>query len=450
MGENTDKNKKRKRDADGSSRSSKKVAIKEDRNIKISLQESDAWAPVIASTPGLAVPASIALKCYTKSRKNAPQRAGRSGAIATNEVLLYSSEHPKLDYTAREEGAGGSDALLKHYIGVYNPVTGQLDVMESRRMVVRGSVRVHQAATEEVAAKQSVRDLRNDLGETFGTKKAKKAIASVTENAISVNRGSRLLADGAKPAKLDAAQAAVVASMAEANAGMATREALEQQADAAKPRPKANVGATELKDVYTVDNLIGSEIFKSIPVLEWQKSVKEKKNISTNSKYVSSRIVNAATVGVEKLKILRYLLLLLDLDMACKPIKGGKQLPKADELRTKLGNVPEPVVADIRRKFSDAAVMSRFKNDLLITHICALACLIDNYEVDLYDLQLDLKLGMKEMSQYFKEIGARVTDLTVQRVKDLGLDKAAASQRRMAKLKLPLEFPKVPMAGKRR
>jgi DNA-directed RNA polymerase I subunit RPA49 len=47
MGEKTDKNKKRKRDADGSSRSSKKVAIEEDRNIKISLQESDAWAPVI-------------------------------------------------------------------------------------------------------------------------------------------------------------------------------------------------------------------------------------------------------------------------------------------------------------------------------------------------------------------------------------------------------------------
>jgi DNA-directed RNA polymerase I subunit RPA49 len=241
-----------------------------------------------------------------------------------------------------------------------------------------------------------------------------------------------------------------VASMAEANAGMATRETLEQQADAAKPRPKANVEATELKDVYTVDNLIGSEVFKSIPVLEWQKSVKEKRNISTNSKYVSSRIVNAATVGVEKLKILRYLLVLLDLHMSCKPINGGKQLPKAEDLRTKLGNIPEPVVADIRRKFSDAGVMSRFRSDLLITHICALACLIDNYEVDLYDLQLDLKLGTKEMSQYFKEIGARVTDLTVQRIKDLGLDKAAASQRRMAKLKLPLEFPRVPMAGKRR
>ncbi|KAM3068108.1 DNA-directed RNA polymerase I subunit rpa49 [Clarireedia jacksonii] len=450
MGEKMDNDKKRKRDADASSRSSKKVAIEEDRDIKISLQESDAWTPVIASIPGLAIPASIIFQPYTKPRKNAPQRARRSGAIATKEALLHSSEHPKLDYTAREEEAGGSDALVKHYVGVYNPSTGQLDVMEARRMVVRGSVRAHRAATEEVAAKQSIRDLRNDLGETFGTKKAKKAIASVTENAISVNRGSRLLADGAKPAKLDAAQAAIVASMAEANAGMATREALEQQADAAKPRPKADVEATELKDVYTVENLIGIEVFKSIPVLEWQKSVKEKKNISTSSRYVSSRIINAATAGAEKLKILRYLLLLLDLHMSCKPIRGGKQLPKADDLRAKLGNVPETIVADTRRKFSDGAVMSKFKTDLLITHICALACLVDNFEVDLYDLQLDLKLSAKEMGQYFKEIGARVTDLTVQRMKDLGLDRAAASQRKMAKLKLPLEFPKVPMGGKRR
>ncbi len=83
-----------------------------------------------------------------KSRKNAPQNSAHSKEITTKELLLHSSDHPKLDYTAREEEAGGADTLLKHYVGVYDPETGKLEVMEARKMVVRGSVRAHQAAEQ--------------------------------------------------------------------------------------------------------------------------------------------------------------------------------------------------------------------------------------------------------------------------------------------------------------
>ncbi len=103
----------------------------------------------IASTPGVSIPSSIALKPYTKARRNAPQNPGRSGDIATQELLLHSSDHAKLDYTAREEEVGGANALLKHYIGVYDPDTGKLEVIEARKMVVRGSVRSQQATAED-------------------------------------------------------------------------------------------------------------------------------------------------------------------------------------------------------------------------------------------------------------------------------------------------------------
>jgi DNA-directed RNA polymerase I subunit RPA49 len=103
----------------------------------------------IVSTPGVAISSSIALKPYTKARRNAPQNPRPSGDIATKELLLHSSDHAKLDYTAREEEAGGADALLKHYVGVYDPNTGKLEVMEARKMVVRGSVRSQQATAED-------------------------------------------------------------------------------------------------------------------------------------------------------------------------------------------------------------------------------------------------------------------------------------------------------------
>jgi DNA-directed RNA polymerase I subunit RPA49 len=49
MADTIDKGKKRKRRTDGSSKPSKKVAIEEDRKIKVSLQDGDKWAPVIGT-----------------------------------------------------------------------------------------------------------------------------------------------------------------------------------------------------------------------------------------------------------------------------------------------------------------------------------------------------------------------------------------------------------------
>jgi DNA-directed RNA polymerase I subunit RPA49 len=52
MADKADKGIKRKRQAQGPSKPSKKVAIEEDRNIKISLRDAEKWAPVI----GMEVP----------------------------------------------------------------------------------------------------------------------------------------------------------------------------------------------------------------------------------------------------------------------------------------------------------------------------------------------------------------------------------------------------------
>ena len=47
MAEYVEKAKKRKRNTDGSTKPSKRVAIEEDKEIRISLSEADQWAPVV-------------------------------------------------------------------------------------------------------------------------------------------------------------------------------------------------------------------------------------------------------------------------------------------------------------------------------------------------------------------------------------------------------------------
>lgn len=285
-----------------------------------------------------------------------------------------------------------------------------------------------------------MRERRNVLGQTFGTKKARKAIASVTENAISDKSARR--ANGDKPQKLDASQAAVLSTIAEKTKNMATKAELAQQMEDTKPRPRANKDAENVQDVYTVDNLIGTEIMKSIPIKQWQDAMRAKKEVVLSSRFVALRI-SKCQANVEKLKILRYMLLMLEVINACRVMKSIRSLPRREELKQLLGDMPEAVLENIKRRFASGNEISKYNFDLMITHLCAMACLVENFEVDTFDLKEDLKLENKEMSQYFMEIGAKIAVLGDAERKRLGLEKAAAAQRKVAKLKLPLEFPKI-------
>jgi DNA-directed RNA polymerase I subunit RPA49 len=288
---------------------------------------------------------------------------------------------------------------------------------------------------------QSQKEQRDDLRREFGTKKSKKALAAITENAISQGIGT---------GKMDKVTQAMIAAMSKDAEALATRDELAAEAEAGKPRPKANLTATDIKDVYTINNLIGTDILKAVPILEWQQVLKEGKEIVVNSQYVAGRIQKVSSVP-DKLKILRYMLLLIEIYQGLKRNKHGKMLPRREQMKEIAGGMPEPVIENARRHFSTDGAVSKYQVDLLSTHICALACLVDNYTVEMYDLQSDLRLETRGMSQYFKEIGAKISALPEARRKELGLDKATATQRKIAKLNLPLEFPKVPFArGPRR
>ncbi|KAE9374433.1 hypothetical protein N431DRAFT_437864 [Stipitochalara longipes BDJ] len=448
MSDRTAKQNKRKREKDASSKPNKRVAIEVDEQINVSLLDSDEWAPVIALTPGLTVPSSIALDPYVKLRRNAPQRPGKSSEIATKELLLHSSEHPKLDYTAREEDSGGSDTLLKHYIGIYDPDTGKMEVMEARKMVVRGVVRAHQATAEDEAA-VDYRDRRNDLGQTFGTKKAKKAIASVTENAIDPNKFFKDPSKASKPEKLTVANLAMLSSIAGSAGNAPTKEEQGKAMNGSKPRPKGVEGELDPLKIYTVENVVGLDTMKLIPVRKWVESMNAKKEVQTTSRFVARRM-QTHVENPEKLKLLRYMLLLIDIYNASKPGRFGRGLPRREDLKKVLGDIPEAVLEGVKRKFTEAGIMNRQMSDSMIMYLCALAMMVDSAEVDIWDLKEDLKLETKEMSLYFTEIGAKIAPLGEAERKRMRLEKAAAAQHRVAKLRGPLKYPQVSQGRSRK
>lgn len=111
--------------------------------------------------------------------------------------------------------------------------------------------------------------------------------------------------------------------------------------------------------------------------------------------------------------------------------------------------------------------MSSWHIDNICTHICALSLIVDSYTTDTFDLkqdlglesrkfvlqsvQYDLVLTWRRMVQYFREIGCRIVPLKETEYEKFGIKtKAEAKSHTVAKLRLPLKFPKMRAQMRRR
>lgn len=416
--------------------------------IKVSsVVQSQASPPVVATAQGISISRDTTYNTYSRT----PTRRSKHGA---SDLLLHSSSHRTVDYTAREDkpAIGAGQPLLKHYIGLFDPASGQLQLVEAKKMVIRGSVRAQQAPQEDLQSRtltqvrlaqhntvrtaadllQTTMNLKADLGQTFGTKKAKKALAAITENAISPRKPQ----SGDAPPALDASDKALMATIKDVTMSVATKEDLQNAMDAAKPVPHGNYEAEEIQDVYRPENLIGRDILELIQVNDWAEAVKNNEDIQLRSRFVAHRInrIGSGESAVLRLRVLRYLYFLVLLYLTSKKAKerGAREVLKKDKLTEELAPAPPPVVESIRRRFSDNGIMRKQHVDLLATHCCAFACILDNFETNTWDLKEDLGLEQKQMTQYFMEIGA-----TIKKVR------AEGRQDCIARLKLPLVFPKI-------
>ncbi|KAL2015854.1 hypothetical protein VTK56DRAFT_4687 [Thermocarpiscus australiensis] len=393
--------------------------------------------PVVAVTPGISLPDSFPFNVYEKAEQPTSKRRKSGGAPPPSEMALHSSAHRSIDYTAREERFRSVDTMLNHYIAVIDPRSGEVEVIQARKMVVRGTVRSKQAAAEameERAGKPTHSEMRMELGQTFGTKKAKKAIQAVAEDAM--------LAEKSR-GKLGEEDRALVNTIKDSSQHMATREELQAAVDQARPVPRGNFDAEDIQDVYVPAEIIGAEVLNAIPVMDWQEKVKKLEPIQVPSRFVAHRINRVASNedAVQRLKVMRYLLWVLVFWATTKKgrERGTKNIGRRDELRQALAPAPEVVIENIRRKFSDNGVMRKAHIDLLMTHCCVFASIIDNFEVNTFDLREDLKLEQKQLNQYFMEIGARIKQ-----------SKAGDKINHIAKLALPLQFPKLRLPARRR
>ena len=218
--------------------------------------------------------------------------------------------------------------------------------------------------------------------------------------------------------------------------------------DDAKPRPKANTETEVLAEVYPIEDLVGTANLEVISVGSWLDKIEAGEDVSTSSRFVSHRLRRIVTSkDVLKIKTLRYLLLLLDWYAALKPggHEGKKLSSNKDEIRKAVsiaGPISSAIMDNVRRQFAPDGVLNKWAVDCFMTHVCALALHTDDFTTDVHDLKEDLKLEAKAIKDYFTELGCKVSAPAEAERKKRGWSKAEAQVHRIAKLRLPLEFPK--------
>jgi len=294
------------------------------------------------------------------------------------------------------------------------------------------------------------------LGLAFGTKKSQKAIRALTTNAIQPSP-SKTKSQGQPDNRrqLDPAASAVLSSMAESTFSMPTRDEMQAEIDEGKPRPKPNMEASTVAEVYPLEQLVGGEtVLAGMGVKDWIDTIKAGGDVQIKSRFVARRLRAIVESGhVKQVKALRYLLLLIEWFTGLKPgPKSARKVPKLEEMGPLVGIYGSETVLNLARRFADGFQLNKWHIDNIITHILAIAISLHNFAMDTHDIREDLKLEAKEVRNYFVELGCTISLPTEAERGALKITKAEGSSHRIAKLKLPLVFPKmrIPITPKRR
>lgn len=335
-----------------------------------------------------------------------------------------------------------------------------------------------------------MREQRNALTEAFGTKQSIRTARSLAENALLSN------STGAP----NAVESALLSSMSKDELSASPQKKAEAEIQAAKPIPQGNREATTSADAYPLEMLVpgGLATLRSMPVKEWQDAVTAGVAVITTSRFVAHRVEPVVQGGNRTtLQLLRFILVLIEFARCLKNSRGGadgksggpgsKRLPPREELRTALAGllppaknqsqfqgsvsssqsqfVTDPLLDILRRRFAPhGAFLTKTDVTLLHTTICALTLHIpppgrvvadmttaEELVTDPADLRDDLRLDTPLTLQYYRELGCRISKLRESELAAFGVrGKADANARRVARLRLPLEFPKVSRGGGKR
>ncbi|KAI5849374.1 RNA polymerase I associated factor, A49-like protein [Morchella snyderi] len=415
-------------------------------DIKVTTALTTDTPPIVATTHGITLPPTLPFTPYSRTITTSTKKARKS------EHLLHGSAQ-RIDYEGRELPEDSD--YHRYYVGIFDPATNTVELHVAPKLHFSRTIKAHAERDREIDGKGIVlnnQDSRAALGRQFGTKKAQKALLSREMNKIDISDMDKTVTTS------------IISQVEENTKDMPTSAQLGTQQLDLRPIPPANKDATRPEDVYNLDDIIPKDEWAVLWVREWEKSAGSSEDVksSTKSRFVATRVAKllAATAATGRsggaaltrsLKLLRYIGYMIEFYLFQAQSRG--RLPSMTKAKKALG-LDQVLVEGLYKRFAETttsgeggearwAVSPSLSNKLLY-YLAVLCLMADFWEVDLYELKIDLGMQMREITTAFKEVGCSVKEYSKTQYLDMKMTKAEATQHKRAVLKIPLEFPSAP------
>ncbi|KAI0659646.1 RNA polymerase I associated factor A49-like protein [Cubamyces menziesii] len=416
--------KKRKRDAEDAGKAT----------LTLSSQPANQVGPVLASFPSLEPPKSTAFKCYVQ------KGADKSAPFETQPTIIAGEAETVEFFTA--DGPLSSTGC-SYMIGVHDKRTNTTTLRPvpmhilTRQVKALKNLRPIEVSTEERMQQ------RNNLGETFGTKKAKAAIRARERNRVDIDAMKNVAGH-------------LQDTIMQNTESLPTAEEAKAAADSSRLIPPYNADAQSPKDVYALHDIIPEAEFNALPVSIFKASKSDKdalshlpSNRSDWLKLQLKLIYSAPKPNKTELKIVYYISTMMAF------YRNSRNVGDKDALQQKLSGVPPIVLDGLLSRFTETerstnkSKMTPQTETMLLTYMFALCLRQEDYAADVETLAHDLSMPPQKVINLFKSLGCVIKKLGPNELKERGLPDSAGETKR-AVLKVPLEFPKTRVKRARR
>ncbi|TRM63299.1 RNA polymerase I associated factor, A49-like protein [Schizophyllum amplum] len=410
--------------------------------MKITLARDVAEAPEVG--PTLACFPSL-IPNGTTSFKSYKLKKPKTGKGAAEDGLFVAGETDKVEFTTNmEETQQASEAGCKYLVAIHNPRTSSLTVYPATLdpQVLSHTVKALKSIPPAPApTARAWREARNNLGETFGTKKAKAAIRAQERNKVDV---------GAMEGVMDH----VMQGIDKGAENLLTKEEAKEAADANRLVPAYNDTTDDPMDVYPLHSMIPESEWKALSVsaFEQASSFEERRALlpSWRSEWIRGhlrRVFDDKDVSSKTRKRALKMIFYISAMMAFRRLLSGRGLEKKD-LHEKMPGVPSAVVDGLAARFTESSreqaqaprlqATSTMQTKLL-TYMFALCLRVDNCATDSALLAADLQMGQAQVNALFKTMGCKIGKMTERDRARLGV----ADDTKRAMLTAPVVFPKL-------
>ncbi|KAH8112061.1 Rpa49 subunit specific to nuclear RNA polymerase I [Phellopilus nigrolimitatus] len=396
-------------------------------------KDISAVGPVLASFPALHPPKATPFSVYSK-RDSTPKDNEQEFA---SRPILVAGETDSIEFYSTTEGFNASQGS-RYLIGVRNKRTNVMTLRPAPMEILARRVKALKDLAPAAATNLTERiEQRNMLGETFGTRKAQKAIRAAERNKVDVSA-------------MEGVSGHIQDSIDANTKSLPTQEEAKTIAESNRNIPPHDINATTPEDVYKLHDIIPEAEFHAIPVTNILAAKTTEERMShvpyKRSEWIRQHLTSIFSVpkpNKKQIKIILYIACLFAFRIGAPKLVNNRE-----ELQQRLWGIPTIVLDGILSRFSETlrgSTEAKFTTDnqvTLMTHMFALCLHVDNFASDPTLIAADLSEPVSRINQHFKLLGCKVEKLNASEISRLGLSAASADHKR-AVLRIPLAFPKV-------